>query len=90
MSEFCEICGLFPDEHPTPKPGPPQPPPDPRYHDGIWRPSHNFTPSQLTVAELLDERDAQINHWRRRYFGAQRNLDTIHGLSKRPRRDADV
>jgi hypothetical protein len=89
MSEkpFCEICGLFEIEHPVPKPGPPQPPPLDRPEGEVWRPPHEFTPSRFTLPELLDERDAQIHHWRRRTYKLHHRLNAVRialGVPQRP------
>lgn len=77
MSEFCEICGLLEGEHPTPKPGPPQPPPLNRPEGELWRPPHKFRSSGLTFAEVLNERDAQIDHWRRRTYRLHHQLNRV-------------
>lgn len=75
MGDFCVICGVFRDDHPSPIPGPPDPPPE-RY-EGVWRSAHAFSPSDFTLAELLDERDGQIHLWRKRAYTAERKLQSI-------------
>jgi hypothetical protein len=71
--EFCVICGVPRGDHPAaPPPGPPDPPP--QHHEGVWRPRHAFKPSELTFAEVLEERDAQIKHWRSRAYAAERRI----------------
>lgn len=75
---FCEVCGLFEDEHPEPRPGPPMPPPPRRAGDeSFYRMPHEFKPSRFTLPELLDERDAQIDFWRRRTYKLHHRLNRI-------------
>jgi hypothetical protein len=40
----------------------------------VWRPSHAFKPSDLTFAEVLEERDGQIAHWRARAYAAEHKI----------------
>jgi len=78
--EFCALCGLPESEHPPPPPpGPPDPPP--RDRGGVWRPGHGFKASGLTLSEVLDERDGQIDHWRKRAYAAERRLQEVHRLT---------
>lgn len=72
--DFCEICGVLKADHPKLPPGPP---PNP-HEDDLRNPGfHDFVSSKFTIAELLDERDAQINLWQRRAYEAERKLEAV-------------
>lgn len=83
--EFCVICGETREGHPSVPPGPPSPPP--QRHEGVWRPPHNFEPSNASFAAVLKERDEQIQQWRTRAHRAERKLREVARIASEGARE---